>query len=38
MRNDIYELSIIVHYGSQAREIAGKIEKEHGVDVAVRKL
>ncbi len=38
MRNDIYELSIVVHYESQAREIAKKIEKEHGVNVAVRKI
>lgn len=38
MRNDTYELSIIVHYESQARELRRKIEKEHNVDVAIRKL
>lgn len=38
MRNDTYELSIVVDYETQARELAKKIEKEHGVNVAVRKL
>jgi len=38
MRNDIYELSIIVHYESQAKELRKKIEKECNVDVAIRKL
>ena len=38
MRNDTYELSIVVDYPSQARELARKIENEHGVNVAVRKF
>ena len=36
--NDTYELSIIVHYESQSRDLARKIENEYGVNVAVRKL